>query len=240
MKHQPTGLIDIHSHLLPVQDGPKDMGQTIQALKIAEENNITDMILTPHYYSGDKSYDQKLILDTFDNLKTEICKSNLRIRLYLGNECVVDEKLIDDLQAGKAFTLNNTKYVLCEYPFYQVQCNYQSNLYKLLDKGFKPIIAHPERNAFIERNYESILELAENGCLIQCNAGSFFKKYGRSGKKYAVTMLKEKIVNFFATDSHSHKNRSPEVYKKLHMKLKNNVGTEYLFDLFDKNLRLII
>jgi len=235
-----NGFIDIHSHLLPVQDGPKDMNQAIQALKLAEESNITDMILTPHYYSGDKDYDQKFIFNTFESLKAEIQKNGLKIRVYLGNECIVDDKLVEDLQAGKAFTLNNTKYVLCEYPLYQVPCNFQSNIYDLMDKGYRPVIAHAERNAFIDKNYGSIHELAENGCLIQRNVGSYLNKYGPLARKYAKMMLKHKKVSLFATDAHSIKKRSPEIYLRLYKKLKLRISKECMIELFDKNTKIFI
>lgn len=239
MQQFTTGFIDIHSHLLPVQDGPADMGQAIKALRIAQDNNITDMILTPHYYSGDTSYDQNQIVEVFQKLKKEIVNNELSIKVYLGNECIVDEKLIDDIKNGKAFSLNNTEYVLCEYPLYQVPCNFYSVIYQLMDIGYKPIIAHPERNAYIEKNYDNILELKENGCMIQLNAGSILGKYGQLSKNHAFLMLKDKTINFIASDAHSSKNRSPEVYLKTFKKIRKKVSSAYLLELFKKNHEII-
>lgn len=214
MQQPPQRFIDIHSHLLPVQDGPKDIGQAIQALRIAEKCNITDLILTPHYFSEDRTYDQRHILETFEILKAEIERNGLKIRIYLGNECVVDEKLVDDLQSGKAFTLNNSKYVLCEYPLYQVIYNYQNIIYALMDKGFKPIIAHPERNAFIDNYYYTLKELSQNGCKIQINAGSILGVYGNLSKHNAFKMIKHDLVDLIASDAHSFWRRSPNLLKK--------------------------
>lgn len=236
MQQLPTGFIDIHSHLLPVQDGPKDMGQAIRALRIAEENNITDMILTPHYYSGDREYDQRYILDTFENLKTEIERNGLKIRVYLGNECVVDEKLMEDLETGKAFTLNNTEYVLCEYPLYQVPCNYNSIIYRLMDKGYKPVIAHPERNAYIEKNHESILEIKQNGCKLQINAGSILGQYGRLSKKNAYKLFVGEIIDYIASDAHNYNSNALGKYKKINKKMHKRVSTDYIRGLFTSSL----
>lgn len=235
MQKLPPGFIDIHSHLLPVQDGPKDMGQAIQALRIAEETNITDMILTPHFYSGDRGYDQRHILDTFERLKSEIARNGLKIRVYLGNECVVDEKLLEDLQSGKALTLNHSEYVLCEFPYLQIPCNYQSIIYSLIDKGYLPIIAHPERNAFIDKYQHCIMELRYNGCMIQMNAGSILGKYGRSIRKNSFRFLKEKLCDFIATDAHSDRIRVADVLYQSMIWINKLADKEYLIKIIVKN-----
>lgn len=238
MQHLLNGFTDIHSHLLPVQDGPEDMEQAIKALRIAEKSNITDVILTPHYYSGDTAYNQNYILTVFENLKAEIVRNNLKVRVYLGNECVVDEKLIDDLKAGKALTMNQTQYVLCEYPLYQVPCNYNNILYKLMDNGYKPIIAHPERNASFDKNYESLQTLRESGCMIQLNIGSVLGQYGSSSKRNAFRLLKDKVVDFMATDAHSHATRSPKSYSDAYRKLRRYYNHDDLMIVVNKGKKI--
>lgn len=230
-----TGFIDIHSHLLPIQDGPKDALNAIRAIRVAEENNITDMIFTPHYYSGDITYNQKQVMQAFQIIKEEITSNGIKTKVYLGNECVVDEKIIEDLKNGRALTLNNTRYVLCEYPFFQVPCNFSNILYELLDNGYKPIIAHPERNTYIKNNYNVIKELKENGCLIQINAGSILGKYGRLPKKYSIKMMKDEIADYIASDTHSEISRSPDAMKKAFKQAGKWVNNEYLLNLFINN-----
>lgn len=230
-----SGFIDIHSHLLPMQDGPRSVEQAIRAIQIAEKNNISDMIFTPHYYSFDKTYEQNHITQVFQTIKEEIIRNKIEINVYLGNECAVDEKIIEDIKSGRAFTLNKTKYVLCEYPFYLIPCNFSSILYELLDSGYKPIIAHPERNIYIESNYSVIQELNRNGCKIQINAASILGKYDRLCKKYSIKMLKDGIVDYIASDSHSEIERAPDVLKKAFKQAGRWVNKEYLIKLFVKN-----
>lgn len=235
MSNLKTGFIDIHSHLLPMQDGPRSVEQAIKAIRIAEKNNISDMIFTPHYYSFDKTYEQNYIMQVFQIIKEEIIRSKIKINVYLGNECAVDEKIIEDIKSGRALTLNKTKYVLCEYPFYLIPCNFSSILYELLDSGYKPIIAHPERNIYIESNYSLIQELKRNGCKIQINAASILGKYGCLSKKYSIKMLKDGIVDYIATDSHSEINRTPESLNKAFRQLRRWIDEEYLLNLFINN-----
>ncbi len=46
-------MIDIHCHYLPgLDDGPADMGESIALLELANNNGITEVILTPHIHLG--------------------------------------------------------------------------------------------------------------------------------------------------------------------------------------------
>ncbi len=229
------GFIDIHAHLLPIQDGPDNMEQAIDAVRIAENSNIAAMILTPHYSSGDNAYSKENVEEVFGRLKERINKEKIKVNLFLGNECVVDEKIFDAIKRKKAYTLNQTEYVLVEYPFYQVPCDFQSILYQLMDNGYKPIIAHPERNSFIETYLDSILELRENGCMIQINAESILGKYGRLCKKYAVRILKNRQADIIASDAHSTKSRTPANLKKAYDKVRRFADEKYISDLFINN-----
>ena len=61
-----TKMIDCHSHILPgVDDGFKTMEESLEQLKIAESEGITDIVLTPHYisesnYSSNVSNNKKI------------------------------------------------------------------------------------------------------------------------------------------------------------------------------------
>ena len=42
-------------------------------------------------------------------------------------------------------------------------------VYRLIENGFVPVIAHPERYSYVQDNPEYIEELAEMGALFQAN-----------------------------------------------------------------------
>ena len=45
--------IDIHSHILPfMDDGARDEKMSLEMLKIAQQEGISDIIVTPHYRRG--------------------------------------------------------------------------------------------------------------------------------------------------------------------------------------------
>ena len=45
--------IDCHNHSLPyIDDGAKDIEMSLEMLRIAQNNQISDVILTPHHLNG--------------------------------------------------------------------------------------------------------------------------------------------------------------------------------------------
>ena len=79
---------DLHSHLLfGIDDGCKDIGESITLLKNAQEQGITDLVLTPHYMEETRyNCNNKEKNKRFEELKTEAKKEGIEINLYLGNE----------------------------------------------------------------------------------------------------------------------------------------------------------
>lgn len=227
--------VDIHTHLLPIQDGPEDTEQAIRAIRIAEERNISKIVVTPHYISGDTSYNRNDVFNLFNVLKKETQKRGIGVKLYLGNECVIDDRIIEDIKEGKALTLGGTRYVLCEYPFYQVPFNYMNIIHQLIDNGYKPIIAHPERNIYFASNIDSIAELKQNGCMIQVNAESVIGKYGYKCKKHSLKLIKDQMADIVASDAHSDSLRSPDLLEKAYYRVKRFSDEDYLKKIFSEN-----
>ncbi len=232
--------IDIHTHLLPVQDGPKNMAQAIQAIQIAINSKISTMIMTPHFFSDDSEYDKKLIVNTFNVLKEKIEEQNMTIEIFLGNEINIDNKTIELIEAGKVLTLANTKHVLAEYPFYNIPVNYEYIISEMVNKGYLPIIAHPERNILTNKIYHKVLALKEIQAIIQINAASILGEYGSMEKNNARQLLTYGLVDIVASDAHSKFRRSANVMDKAFKKVCKITNEEYALKLFHENPLSII
>jgi len=231
-KYIMQGLVDIHAHLLPVQDGPESYQEALDALQSAADAGIKRMILTPHYFTNDRRYDKASIEEAFEKLQQHIEAARIPIKVYLGNELNIERSVIEALESKRAMTLAGTPYILAEYPFHQVPCDYTSVIYELMCHGYRPIIAHPERNAFIQSGYESLVELKSMGCLIQINAASLLGDYGGTTMKYAFKFLKEGLADFIASDAHSCQERPPDVLSRCMKKLPR-LSQEYIESLFE-------
>lgn len=210
-------IIDIHTHILPgIDDGSENINESIEIIKYLEKQGVTDIVLTSHYIKNTRFNSNQIarskILDT---LKQAL--NNCNVKLYLGNEVYITENIIELLENHEISTINNSKYMLVELPLSGYINNFQNILCELTDYGIVPIIAHPERYSFLQKNNKRICELLEFNCLIQCNIESLTGKYGKKAQKLMKWLLKNNLVNFVATDTHyvGDSKQLEKAYKKL-------------------------
>lgn len=209
-------MIDIHSHILPsVDDGSKDMEMSIEMARMYLENRIGKVIATPHYIEGIDNNSREDNRARLEELKLELKKQQIDLEVLLGNEVLVSLEMLEKLDRGEISTLNGSRYVLIEFPMFDIPMYTEDIIYELLIKGYVPIIAHPERNLRIMEDPNILYNYIKNGALAQLNLPSLEGKYGNKIKETAKILLRHNMIHFVATDSHSNRNRSPNVDRSL-------------------------
>lgn len=235
-------MIDIHSHILPdIDDGSRTIEESMEIIKKASKNGVTDIIVTPHYIVGSdymvNNADKRKLLN---KLKRLAKKEQLPINLYLGNEVFVENEMVDLKKSAEIATLHNSKYLLFELPL-----NYKYNgidevLFTLGCKGFVPVIAHPERYAFIKEDPSQIEKLIDEGALFQCNIGSFLGTYGKKAQETVILLLKHRAITFIASDIHHESNDFYDRIDEAKNIMKKYVSEEEIEDLFENNAKKIL
>lgn len=222
-------IVDIHTHILPgIDDGSRNIEESIDIINYLYSIGITDIVLTSHYVADTAyNYNQLVRVKLLNTLKEKLNNDN--IHLYLGNEVYLTDKVIDLLETHEISTINDTKYMLVELPLAGYLNNFQSILCDLNSYGIVPIIAHPERYSFIQKNKKRVRELLEFDCLLQCNIDSLIGKYGKRAKRVMKWLLKNDLVQFVATDTHYVDD--DKKLKKAYNKLKKIVGTDKFLEL---------
>lgn len=208
-------MIDFHSHILPnIDDGSRNMEQTVEILKEAKNAGFNKIISTSHYmeeyYNIDEEQRKKLI--------EEVKEQGQGIELFLGSEIYVTGNIVELLKDQKASTINNSKYVLFELPLNTKEIMAKEVIYRLIENNYVPIIAHPERYKYVQENIEYIMELVDMGALLQSNYGSIIGMYGRKSESTVKKLLKEDAVQFLGSDVHREKqvyDKIPKILKKL-------------------------
>lgn len=201
-------MIDFHTHILPnLDDGAKSIEETFTLIKEAKEAGFTKIISTTHYFEGYYESNNIERKTWIDNLNSKIED----VKLYLGNEIFISDKIIEFIKENKAATIGNSKYVLFELPMNNKPMNLKETIYKLQDAGYVPIIAHPERYAYIQENPNLLVELIEMGALFQANYGSIIGVYGNKPKEAIKKLLKNNMIHFLGTDVH----RPNSIYVKM-------------------------
>ena len=234
-----TKMKDIHCHILNgIDDGSKTIEESIKILREACNNGITDIVLTPHYiknssYSCNNKEKNKLL----NILKEEASNNNIDINLYLGNEIMIDKDIIELIKKGEASTINDTKYVLIEFPMHSLNNNIEDILFLMIRNGYVPIIAHPERYSYVQKNIELVDNYIELGAVLQGNYQSLFGMYGKDAKKTLIKLLKDNKISLLASDIHhdSMDYRIEKTKKKLKRVIKSEeIINDLLINNFDK------
>jgi len=197
-------MTDIHSHILfDVDDGSRTIEESIELLKRLHEIGFKNVILTPHYIEGSEySCENKEKKKKLEQIKKELAKQKIDINICLGNEIFINDNIYELIKNGVIHTLNNTRYILVELPFHNQIVNLEDIIYELKIKGLKPIIAHPERYTYFQKNYKEIDRLREEGFLFQGNYASILGYYGKDSQKLLKYMLKKQYIDYLGTDIH--------------------------------------
>jgi protein-tyrosine phosphatase len=235
-------MTDIHSHILyDLDDGSRSIEESIELLKKMSSVGFTDVILTPHYIEN-SSYkaENKEKLSKLEILKEEILKNNININIYLGNEIFINDHIVELVKSGKIYSQNNTNYLLIEFPFHNQILNLEDILYEIKISGYTPIIAHPERYTYFQKDYNLVRKLKEDGVLFQSNYSSILGDYGSSSKKLVKKLLKDKYVNFLGTDIHRmSKTNVVDNFPKIVKKIKKITGEEYYNQIISNCNKLV-
>ena len=198
-------MIDFHNHILPkADDGAKTMEESIQMLRFAQEQGITDVVNTIHFQHPKMegmNTDFDYVCSLRDKLLKEMKKEDININIHLGAEVFFNFNLLDLLD-NPLITFCNGKYMLVEFQTHQFPKDFDKHLYDLAMSGVTPIIAHPERYKPVQDNIEIIEKLINSGCIIQIDAGSILGHFGKNCKASAETMLKRNMVHILGSDSH--------------------------------------
>ena len=188
-------MIDIHSHIISgIDDGSKNTEMTIKMLEMAEESGTTDIVATPHFMRGRFEVTYKEVIDEVENLKKLTKENSININIYSGQEVYYSRNILEYYNQGMIGTINNTRYMLIEFPMLEFNIEEAINiLYELQIRGIVPIIAHPERYKQFIKNPSQINLLIKEGMLFQVNAGSINGDFGRDVKKVAIKYLNNNI-----------------------------------------------
>ena len=155
-------MIDFHSHIVyDVDDGAESIEDSVQILKLAENAGFKSIILTPHYMENYYEVQKDEIEQRIEVIKEKCKEENININLYQANEIYITNYMTELLQEGIASSINNSKYVLFELPMNEEPANLLEVVYSLLENGKIPIIAHPERYSYIQKEPNKLLDLIE-------------------------------------------------------------------------------
>ena len=216
-----NSFVDIHSHLLPgIDDGAKDIDTSIALILKMASYGIKNFITTPHVLGNVYPNSTAVIKEKLAVVQKELEKREIKgISIQAAAEYMLDEEFSALLEQKDILVLKDN-YILVEMSYFSAPINLYEVLFKIQLKGYKPVLAHPERYNFYHSDFKSYYKLKQAGCLFQLNLLSLTDQYGKGVQKISEKLLKENLYDFVGTDAH-HQN---------HLALLPKIGTKKTLD----------
>jgi protein-tyrosine phosphatase len=206
--------VDIHCHLLPgIDDGAKTWNDTLTMAKMAVDDGIRTIIVTPHQLGAFGHNTGDIIRERTAEVQRVLNEHNIPLTIAPGGDVRIQPEMIAKLQTGEVMSLaDKRKHVLLELP-HELYFPLGDVLNSLKKIGMDGILSHPERNQGILKDRGVLEPLVKSGCLMQVTAGSVMGTFGANCQGLAEWMLKRHLVHFIATDAHGTKSRRPLIHR---------------------------
>jgi protein-tyrosine phosphatase len=182
-------------------------------LSVAE--GVSVIACTPHMFPGVYNNSGPDVRARIDALQSELDEAGIGCRLVCGGDLHVVPDLLAKLRSGEALSLNDSRYVLVEPPHHILPPNIEALFFNLLSAGYVPILTHPERMSWIEREYDLIVRLVRSGVWMQLTAGALLGEFGSRARKWSLQLLREGLVHVVASDAHGASKRPPRMGEAL-------------------------
>lgn len=141
---------------------------------------------------------------------------------------------MEDMKNNESTSLNNSRYVLFELPFNEKPIYVDDVIYSILCDEKIPIMAHPERYSFVQKDPNILIDYIERGVLFQSNYGSILGRYGKEAKETVKQLLTHNMIHFLSSDNH----KPHTIYAEMPVSLEQIeklIGKEMLYDLTTNN-----
>jgi protein-tyrosine phosphatase len=220
-------MIDLHCHYLPgIDDGAQTLEEGLALARAAVADGIVHAVMTPHLHPGVFDNSAQSIQPVFEAFKQALVEHDIALQVSLGGEVRLGLETLESALRGELPCLGTwagEPVVLIEFPHEQIPVGAERALAHLRQRGIVPMIAHPERNKGVMRDWRRMESFVKAGCLTQVTAGSICGDFGTRCKDLAEQLLGMDWVTVVASDAHNLEHRPP-VMRRAHEELERQYG----------------
>lgn len=237
MDPRPAGVAgdygDFHSHLVPkVDDGSRDLEDAVHSIGRMTAAGVARIITTPHlsasWLSGPR-FDPTMdyVERQWRSVRDEVRTTWPRLDFRLGFEIRLDHTSPD--LSDPRTRLGGTRFVLVEWAGFRAPLRSPEMISRLVDSGYIPVIAHPERYYGIDRELHIVRAWKEAGAYLQGSYGSLVRQYGTRPQTHIFRFLDAGLVDYLSSDFHGQ--RGYTLYLEPGAEALKNLGGDAQLDL---------
>lgn len=193
----------MHGHWLPgLDDGAPDLEYSISMLKAYSDLGFTRIVATPHIFAEYYPNTEDTIRAAFTLVQELATKQLPHLSLGYAAEYYMDDHFHESLFEKPLLTFEDNK-VLVEQGYMAEIPGINKIFFDMQIKGYRPVLAHPERYSYYHRNERKIEYFVDLGIGMQVNLLSLAGKYGKDVARVASHYLSRGWVDHLGTDVHS-------------------------------------
>lgn len=195
---------DLHSHLLPaLDDGVESFDESVEIIKEMRDLGFKKIITTPHIMKDFYDNSIEAIKEKANELKLILKEQSIDVTIEVAAEYYLDEHLLELIDKEDELLTFGDRYLLFETSFMNQPFYLNDFIFKAKSRGFNPVLAHPERYAYIQSNPELVDDLITRGVFLQLNINSISGYYSKPVKKMAEKLIDSKKIHFLGSDCHN-------------------------------------
>ncbi len=205
-------VIDLHCHILPgVDDGPRSLEAAVALCRIAERDGTRILVATPHVNGDYPGVTAAVILEQAAAVNRALRAAAIDVSVRTGAEVALSRVgELSDLELD-LLALGGGSYVLLELPWTSATSGALSALSAFAGRGYRIVLAHPERSPMLQRDDGLVAELVQSGALCCLDVGSLTERSDRRTRSMAWKLLADGLVHAIASDCHDAERRPPRL-----------------------------
>lgn len=235
-------MLDIHCHICyGSDDGAENLETAVEMVSLAYERGTDGIAATPHsdVPGAYENHWNEALRTKILTLREALREREIPVEIYPGQEIFCTNRTVRLLSEGKLITLNHSRYPLVEFDFYEPVESAYSKMRALAAEGYVPVVAHPERYAFVSEEEDAVFKLKAIGCLLQVNKGSLEGRFGRNAFFASRRLMELRLADAVASDAHSPYMRTPNMLHT-HELICEEYSYDYADLLLEENPRRIL
>jgi len=202
-------VIDLHSHILPgLDDGPAQMEGSLELARAAAAAGTRTLVATPHV-RDDHPFPIEAIEEQVGSVNTALTDAEIDVRVQSGAEVAISKAAELDDATLRTLCLGSGPYLLIESPYTFAPELVEQILFNLQTRGFRPILAHPERSPSFLSDLERLRRMVERNVLCSVTALSMVGGFGPPPRSFSIQLFAQGLVHNVASDAHDARRRPP-------------------------------
>jgi protein-tyrosine phosphatase len=204
-------MIDLHCHILfGLDDGPADLDATMELARTAAAAGTRTIAATPHI-RDDHPFDLALIATRTAEVNRALRREGVSLEVVTGGELALSKAPELDDEQLRSIALGGGPTLLVESPYTHATDLLEQQLFDLQLRGFRLLLAHPERSPSFLSDVRRLGRLVDRGIACSVTAASLTGRFGRTVRRFSVQMLREGLVHDIASDAHDAVGRTPDL-----------------------------